>query len=404
MTSPARSHARFFIFLTVLIDSIGFGVTIPVMPELIVALEGGTAAEAALMGGWLLAVFAVMQIIFGPLMGNLSDRFGRRPVLLLSLAAFGIDYALMAFAPSLAWLFVGRIAAGIAGAIYGPANAYIADITPPEGRAKAFGMIGAAFGIGFILGPALGGLLAEFGPRAPFLAAAALALLNVVYGYFVLPESLPPEKRRAFQFKRANPFGALMSLTKLPVVGWLALAFLVWMIAGQVYPATWSFFAAIQFGWSAGDIGLSLAFVGGTMILVQVFVIERAVKLLGERGALLVGLGSAMLGYLGCAFATEGWMVYPVFLVSALSGLGYPSLNALISNRTPENAQGELQGALAALTSISEIAGPLAMTGMLSFFSSPAAPVYFPGAAFLLATALTFVAAAVVLRYTSERH
>ena len=399
--APSR-HALTFVFLTVLIDTIGFGVTIPVMPQLIASLEGGGMAEAVITAGWLLAIFALMQVFFGPLMGNLSDRFGRRPVLLLSLAAFGVDYLLMAFAPTLVWLFVGRAVAGVAGAIYGPANACIADITPPEKRARNFGLIGAAFGAGFILGPALGGLLAEFGPRTPFFAAAALALVNTIYGYFVLPETLPPERRRAFEWKRANPLGALKSLGRVPAVAMLVVALFLWMVAGSVYPATWSFFASIQFNWSPAEIGLSLAFVGASMILVQFFVVGKAVDALGERRAVLVGMGSGALAFVGCALATSGWMVYPVFAISALSGLAYPALNAILSSATSAEEQGELQGALAAVTSMSEIAGPLLLTQTLGFFSSAAAPVYFPGAAFVLAAILTLGAIAIVVFRTKD--
>jgi DHA1 family tetracycline resistance protein-like MFS transporter len=399
--APSR-HALTFVFLTVLIDSIGFGITVPVMPQLIVGLDGGGLDEAVVTAGWLLAVYAVMQVFFGPLMGNLSDRFGRRPVLLLSLAAFGVDYLLMAFAPSLVWLFIGRAVAGMAGAIYGPANAFIADITPPEKRARNFGLIGAAFGAGFILGPALGGLLAEFGPRAPFFAAAALALVNTVYGFIVLPETLPPERRRTFSWRRANPLGALKSVGRVRASAMLVAALFLWMLAGQVYPATWSFFAAIRFGWSPAEIGLSLAFVGATMIIVQVFVVGRAVEVLGERRAILVGMGSGALAFMGCALATSGWMVYPVFLISALSGLAYPALNAILSSTTPEDEQGELQGALAAVASLGEIIGPLLMAQTLGFFSSPATPVYFPGAAFVVATGLTLGAIAIVLFRTRD--
>ncbi|MCC6919395.1 MAG: TCR/Tet family MFS transporter [Alphaproteobacteria bacterium] len=391
MASPSR-HALTFIFLTVLIDSIGFGVTLPVFPDLIVTLEGGTLDEATIVGGYLLALFAVMQIVFGPLMGNLSDRFGRRPVLLLSLAAFGIDYALMAFAPNLAWLFVGRAIAGLAGAVYVPANAFIADVTEPDKRAQAYGLIGGAFGAGFILGPALGGLLGELGPRAPFFAAAGLALLNVLYGFFVLPESLPPEKRRAFEWRRANPLGAFRALTRMPALGLLAAALFAWALAGTVYPATWAFFAKIRFAWSAADIGLSLAFVGMTMTIVQVFVTGPAVKRLGERRALVTGIAFGIFEFVAMAVITEGWMIYPVMAGGALSGLAYPALNALLSQQTAASEQGELQGALSGLNALSEIAGPLLMTGALGYFSGVHAPVHFPGAAFALAAGLALVA------------
>lgn len=300
MTPPAVSrHALTFIFMTVLIDSIGFGITIPVFPDLVVTLGGVTVDRATVIAGYLLALFAAMQIVFGPLMGNLSDRFGRRPILLASLAAFAVDYALMAFAPSLGWLFVGRAIAGIAGAVYVSANAFIADVTPPEKRAGAFGLIGGAFGLGFILGPALGGLLGEFGPKAPFLAAAGLAALNTVYGYFVLPETLAPEKRRAFEWRRANPLGSFRALTRLPGLGLLATALLLWLIGTTVYPATWAFFAKLRFQWSAAEIGWSLAFAGLVMGTMQVFLTGPVVKRLGERRALTAGFAFGIVEYAG---------------------------------------------------------------------------------------------------------
>jgi DHA1 family tetracycline resistance protein-like MFS transporter len=402
--SPAPSrHALTFIFIAVLVDSIGFGVTIPVMPDLIVALEGGTLDQATRTGGYLLVLFAAMQVVFGPLMGNLADRFGRRPVLLLSMAAFGIDYALMAFAPSLGWLFLGRALAGIAGALYVPANAFVADVTPPEKRAQAYGVLGGAFGLGFVLGPALGGLLGELGPRAPFFAAAGLALLNTIYGLVVLPESLPPEKRRAFQWRRASPLGAFKALTRLPALGLLAAAFFVWMLASTVYPATWAFFAKMRFDWSAAEIGASLAFVGVTMTIVQVAVTGPAVKWLGERRALVAGIAFGVGEFLAMALVTKGWMIYPVMAAGALSGLTYPSLNALLSQQTAASEQGELQGALSGLNAMSEIVGPLVMTQTLGFFSSAAAPLRLPGAAFVLAAGLAAIALLLLLASGRQR-
>jgi DHA1 family tetracycline resistance protein-like MFS transporter len=400
MTAPPPRQARLFIFLAVLIDAIGFGIIIPVLPDLIVALDGHGLGHAAVVGGYLAALFAVMQILCGPLMGNLSDRFGRRPVLLICMAAFGLDFLLMAYAPSLVWLFLGRAVSGITGAIYGPANAYLADITPPEKRAAAFGMVGAAFGAGFVIGPAIGGLLADLGPRAPFFAAAALASANALYGYFALPETLTPDKRRRFEWARANPFGAFRALTRLPGLGLLAGVFFLWMLAGVVYPATWPFYARIRFAWGNAEIGWSLAYAGATMVLAQALLIGPVVKALGERKALMVGLCAGLFEFAASIFATEGWMIYPIWTVGAFSAVGYASINALLSQRTSESEQGELQGALASLTALSEIAGPLLMTQTLGYFSSPAAPVFFPGAVFVLAAALTVAALLLAL---SER-
>ena len=392
MTAPPPRQARLFIFMAVLVDAIGFGIIIPVLPELIVALDGRGYDHAVVVGGYLAALFAVMQVLCGPLMGNLSDRFGRRPVLLICMAAFGLDFLLMAFAPSLVWLFVGRAVAGITGAIYGPANAYLADITPPEKRAAAFGMVGAAFGAGFVLGPALGGLLGDLGPRAPFFAAAGLALLNAAYGFFVLPETLAPARRRPFRWARANPLGAFRALTRLPGLGLLAGVFFLWMLAGVVYPATRPFYARVRFEWGTPEIGWSLAYAGTTMVLAQILLIGPVVKALGERKALMVGLCAGLFEFTASIFATEGWMIYPIWTIGAFSAVGYASINALLSQRTSESEQGELQGALASLTALAEIAGPLAMTQTLGYFSSPAAPVFFPGAVFVLAAGLTVAA------------
>lgn len=395
-------HALAFIFITVLIDTIGFGIILPVMPQLIVEMTGLTVPEASLWAGWLLTVFALTQFAFSPIMGNLSDRFGRRPILLLSLAAFGIDYALMGFAPALTWLFIGRAIAGIAGAVYSPAMAYIADISTPEKRAQSFGMMGAAFGVGFIIGPALGGLLGELGPRAPFFAAAALAGLNFIYGYFMLPESLPKERRRPFEWKRANPLGTLTSLKRYPAVLGIAGAVFLWQLGHHVYPSTWAFFAKIRFDWPEWAIGATLAFTGVTMAIVQGFLTGRMVERFGEYRAALIGMVSGALSFLAYAFVTQGWMVYVIMTIGALQGLAYPSLNAIMSKQVPPEEQGELQGGVAAMMSLSSIFGPLIMTQALGRFSAENAPIHFPGAAFLLAFALASCALLLVLRTARE--
>ncbi len=340
MRQPSK-HALAFIFLTVLIDTIGFGIIMPVMPQLIVELTGETVPHATLLAGGLLTTYAVLQFMCGPVMGNLSDRFGRRPVLLASLAAFAFDYALMGFAPTIAWLFLGRAIAGIAGAVYSPAMAYIADVSTPEKRAQSFGVMGAAFGLGFILGPSLGGLLGELGPRAPFFAAAALGALNFFYGVFVLPESLPPERRRKFEWKRANPLGTLTALRRYPAVIAIAGAVFLWQLAHQVYPATWSFFATIRFGWSPAMIGGSLAFVGVLMAFTQGYLTGKVVPRIGEYRAALIGMGSGLLSMLAMAFATQTWGAYSALLVGALQGLAYPSMNAIMSKQVPPDQQGE---------------------------------------------------------------
>jgi DHA1 family tetracycline resistance protein-like MFS transporter len=330
--------------------------------------------------------------------GNLSDHFGRRPVLLVSLLAFGIDYLLMGLAPTILWLFVGRALAGIAGASHTTANAYIADVSPPERRAQNFGLMGAAFGLGFILGPAIGGLLGDYGPRAPFFAAAALALLNLSYGLFVLPESLPRESRRPFHWRRANTLGTVLQLRAYPTVPALAAALFLWTLGHQVLPTTWAFYTIQKFGWSSREVGFSLAFAGVLMAVIQAGLTRVLVPRMGERWAVLVGLTSGGLGYLGYAFAWQGWMMYAAMLVGMLGGLTFPSLNALMSQQTPKSAQGELQGAVASVFSLTAIVGPVMMSQLFGYFTGPRAPTYFPGAAFVAAFVLTLAAIGLYLR------
>lgn len=386
--TPARPHALIFICLTVLIDTIGFGIILPVLPDLLKDVGGYSLSEATRVGGYLLIVYGVLQFFCGPLLGNLSDRFGRRPILLISLVAFGIDYLLMAFAPTVLWLFIGRAIAGVAGAIYGPAGAYIADVSAPEKRAQAFGMMGAMFGIGFIVGPAIGGMIAEFGVRAPFIAAGVLALANAAYGYFALPESLAPENRRPFSLARANPLGAFRAFLKYPGVLTLVGVMFGWQLAHQVYPATWSFFAKAKFDWTPAQIGLSLAYTGVMMALVQGLLVGRIVKRIGEWRAAMLGIAAGTTGFFINAFATQVWMIYASMTVGALQGLAYASLQAIQSKRIPSDAQGELQGGLASMTSVSAILGPLVMTQVLAAYADPVRGATFPGAAFLLAGAL----------------
>lgn len=385
--------------LAVLIDSIGFGIVLPVLPTLIVELTGQSLADATRTGGLLLIVFAVAHFFAGPILGNLGDRFGRRPVLLAAMLIFAIDYALMAFAPTIAWLFAGRLIAGIAGAVYSPANAVLADVTPPERRGATFGLMGAAFGIGFIIGPAVGGLLGTLGPRVPFIAAAALATLNATWIFFILPETLAPENRRRFDWRRANPLGAFAPLFRLKgALPLLAVAF-IWQLAHQVYPATWSFYAEIAHGWGPREIGWSLAASGLTMALAQIVVTGRAIAALGEVRTVLIGLTVGALVYLGYAFATQGWQVYALIAVGALQALAYPSLNALLSRMVDASNQGALQGGMASIASIAAILGPLSLTQALA----AGAERGFPGAAFLLAAGLTLIAAAIAALFLARR-
>ncbi|MGQ0539342.1 MAG: TCR/Tet family MFS transporter [Gemmatimonadaceae bacterium] len=392
------AHALAFIFTTVLIDSIGFGIILPVTPELIMELTGAGLSAASTYGGWLLFSYAVMQFFCGPVVGNLSDRFGRRPVLLVSLGAFGLDYVLMGLAPSIWWLFAGRIIAGVAGASFTTANAYIADVTPAEKRAQNFGLMGIAFGMGFIIGPALGGLLGGLGSRAPFYVAALLALANVLYGYFVVPESLPADRRRPFHWTRAHPLGTLRHLRQYPGVIAMIAALFVWQLAHQALPSTWTFYTMLKFRWSEALVGASLAFAGVTIAVVQGGLTRLLVPRFGERRAALVGLVCGSLGFFAYGLATRGWMMYPAMIVASLGGLVYPSVNALMSQQVSENSQGELQGGVASLYSLSTILGPPFMTQIFAFFTDAGAPLLLPGAPFYSAALLALLSLALLAR------
>ena len=398
MTSPPAGERRALtIVLSVLIiDMIGFGIVIPVMPSLIVGLTHTSLGDAARMSGWLMGVFAAMQFIFGPVLGGLGDRFGRRPVILMSMLAFSLDYFMMGLAPTYGWLFVTRAIAGITGATYVPATAYIADITPPERRAQNFGLIGAAFGLGFTIGPAIGGLLGGLGVRAPFFVAGGLALANATAGFFLLPESLPPERRRAFSLARANPLGTFASLARHKSARPLFAAWFLWMLAHQAYSSTWAFFTKLKFGWSDHAVGASLAYAGFTMALAQTFVTRRLIPRIGERRAILLGLTIGVAGFLANAFVPLGWMVYAVFTLSALQGLVFPSMNSTMSKLVESNEQGELQGGVASMQSVAAIAGPLIMTNALAWFTRKGGPVWFPGAAYILSAALSIAALTIV--------
>ncbi len=380
--------ALVFILVTVLLDTMGIGVIIPVMPELIMELTGQGLSRAAVFGGWMGFVYALMQFVFAPVLGNLSDRFGRRPVLLYAVGSLGVDYLIIANAPTMAWLFLGRAIAGIAGASFTPAYAYIADISPAEKRAQNFGLIGAAFGAGFILGPALGGLLGELGPRAPFFAAAGLSLINFVYGFFVLPETLAADKRRPFEWKRANPIGTLLQIRKHPVVLSLLGALFLWQIAHQVMPSTWSFYTMFKFGWSEAMVGASLAFVGMIMVLGQSTLPRVVIPKLGERNTAMLGLLVGAAGFMGYALAERGWMMFAWQFSWLLGALVMPSVQAMMSHRIPADSQGELQGAVAGLFSLSSIIAPPLMTQLFRRFTAAGAAIQFPGAAFVLAAGL----------------
>jgi DHA1 family tetracycline resistance protein-like MFS transporter len=391
-TTPAiaqkQGHALAFIAVTLLLDTIGFGLIMPVIPRLLVELTGESLSRAAVYGGWLGFVYAALQFVCAPVLGNLSDRFGRRRVLLFAIGALGIDYIVMGLAPTLAWLFIGRAIAGAAGASFTPAYAYVADISAPEKRAQNFGIVSAAFGIGFIIGPAIGGLLGSLGSRAPFFAAAALSLINLCYGFFVLPESLPPERRRAFEWRRANPVGTLIQMKKHPVVLGLLCALFLWGVGNQVMPTTWAFYTKLRFGWSEATIGSSFAAVGLVMFSSQAIVMRFLVPRLGERRAALIGITSGMAGYAGFGLATAGWMMFAWLASWFFAAIVMPTAVALMSHRISPDAQGELQGAVASLFSLSAIVGPPIMSHLFARFTSPESSVHVPGAAFLAAAVL----------------
>jgi DHA1 family tetracycline resistance protein-like MFS transporter len=388
-----------FVLLSVFIDSLGFGIIIPSLPGVIMKLTGEPVSTAADWSGYLMAVYALLQFFMAPVFGNLSDRFGRRPILLGSLFAFGVDFLLTGLATSMTWLFLGRAFAGVFGASFATAGAYIGDISDDTNRAKNFGLIGAAWGSGFTLGPVIGGFVAEtFDVRAPFFVAAALALANVAFGYFALPESLPVERRRKFEWARANPFGAFKSLTHLPMVAGLLFAVLLYQIAHDSLPAVWMFYTQHKFGWGPSETGWSLTFVGVMTVIVMGGLTGYVVPRLGERRAIVFGFLLMTFGFLGYALAPQGWMIYPAIVLGSLGGIANPAMQSVMSRQAGPSSQGELQGAVASLASIAAIISPIFMTQLFSHFSVPEAPVQLPGAPYLVASALVFCCVLIALR------
>jgi DHA1 family tetracycline resistance protein-like MFS transporter len=404
-----RTPAIGFIFVTLLIDVIGFGIIIPVMPDLIIELAGLTpetphaVSYASKIGGWMLAAYAIMQFFCAPIMGGLSDRYGRRPVLLASLFGFGIDYLFLALAPSLWWLFVGRIIAGVMGASFTTAGAYIADISTTEKRAQNFGIIGAAFGLGFILGPVIGGFLADFGLRAPFYACAGLTFVNWLFGFFVLPESLKEENKRKFEWVRANPVGTLKKLTRYPVIAGLFLALAFIYISAHAVQTNWSYYVIEKFQWTPKQIGTSLMVVGAAFAIIQGGLIRIIIPKLGKERSVYVGVGLYAIGFLLYGIASKGWMMYPITVVYCLGSIAGPALQGIMSTAIPPNEQGELQGGFTSLLSLAGIAGPLLMNSVFAWFTGDNAPVYFPGAAMVLGAVLTVISS-LLARNTLKKH
>ena len=386
-----KAQSAIFILVTIFIDAVGFGIIMPVLPHLLMRVGAIDLSGAIAVGAWMGLAMAVASFIAAPVLGNLSDRFGRRPVLLLALGGLAIDYVLLSFANTLPLVFLGRVVSGIFGGSYATAMAAISDITPPDERAKTFGLVSAAFGVGFVLGPAIGGLLGEYGDRAPFIVAAAMAGLNFLYGLIVFPETLRPENRRAFSFARANPLGALKAMRALPGMAAVVVVLILWQIASLVYATTWSFYGIAQFGWSPRMIGISLAAVGITIAISQIFITGPAVKKFGERDAATIGLVVAIGGFVTYAFITQSWMAFAAMAFIALQGLVQPSLMAMLSRRATADTQGEVQGISAMALGLGSIVAPLVLTTPMAYFTSVDAPVYFPGAPYLIAAGFGLV-------------
>ena len=388
-----------FIFITVVLDSMGIGIIVPVMPDLIREVGNVDLSQAALWGGTLTVVYAINQFIFSPAVGGLSDAYGRRPVLLIALFVMAADYLIMGFAQSLWLLFIGRFIGGITAATQSTAAAYMADISTSEDKAKNFGLLGAAFGIGFILGPMIGGLLAEYGSRAPFFAAAAITFANMLFGYFVLPESVTEQTKRRFEWRRANPFGTFKQMKKLPALMPMLIVYLLLSIAFFVYPSIWAFFGRAQFNWDARMVGLSLAAYGFGIAIIQGVLIRPILGYLGEKRTALLGMCLHLLTFLMYPLMSQTWHVFAYMPISVFSAVAVPALQGLMSNSVSDNAQGELQGAMSSLTAIATIVSPFLMTRVFSYFTRDETPVFLPSAPFLLSALSVVVALAIFSRW-----
>ena len=394
-----KNYSLLFIFITIFIDITGLGIIIPIIPSLISELIDGSISEAAMYSGWLMFSYATLQFLFAPILGGLSDQYGRRPVILLSLLGFGINYIVLAVAPNIIWLFIGRIFQGIMGASLTTASAYIADISTPEKKAQNFGLIGAAFGLGFILGPVIGGYLGQFGSRVPFYAASIFTLINLLYGFLILPESLKKENRRKFDIKRANPIGTLLSLRRYPLISGLLLCIILFNIAQHATHSTWSFFTIEKFDWDEKLVGYSLGFIGILAAIVQGGLIRIIIPKFGKVNSLYLGMSFYIIGLLLFTIADESWMVFAFAIPLSLGGLCGPALQGIMTNQIPDNEQGEFQGGITSLISLTSIIGPLLMTNLFSLFTSNKNLIYFPGAPFLMAAILSVFGLLVAVRF-----
>lgn len=388
----AKRHALIFVTITVLLDTIGFGIIMPVLPQFLMGLAVVTLAEASSIAGYLVVAYAGLQFLFAPVIGNLSDRFGRRPVLLVSLGMYSVNYLIAGLATTLWVLFLGRFLTGITSATYATANALIADVSDPDERAQNFGLMGLAFGLGFIIGPSLGGFLGEIDLRLPFFASAGLAALNTLYGFFVLRETLAESNRRPFQWRRANPLGMLLQLKRYPVLVGLVAVMFVYGIAHHVYPSNWNFYTIEKFGWEPWEIGLSMGIVGLLTAFTQGYLIRIIIPKWGAPTIAFVGFSICATSYIGIAFAPSSMSLYAWCVVSAFAGVAGPAIAGIMSNQVPQNEQGELQGINASVGSITAVIGPLLMTQSFSYFTGPTTPLYFPGISFLIASVLALVA------------
>lgn len=395
-----KSEGLFFIFITVAIDAIGLGIIIPVIPKLIQELIGGNLSEASQYGGWLVFTYAITQFMFAAVLGNLSDRYGRRPVLLISLLGFSINYLFMGFAPSIGWLFLGRFIAGITGASFTVAAAYIADISAPEKKAQNFGLLGAAFGLGFIVGPVLGGLLGHFGARVPFFAAAGLCFFNFMYGFFAVPESLKPALRRPFEWKAANPIGAFLHIKSHPIILPLIACIFLLNMATHAVQSTWSYYTMEKFSWDEKMVGLSLGFIGTLLMIVQAGLIRIIIPKIGNAKAIIFGIIIYIICFPLYGFADHSWMMYAISIPYVLAGITAPALQSQISNLVPQNEQGRIQGGVTSVISLTAILGPLIMTNLFSTFSKKTdSSIYFPGAPFILAGILAAISLLIIINY-----